>query len=244
MLYKIASERLSAIDCLGIKLDRILIFVDRVSEIDTLRDLSFHHFEFSIRNLEQGTVSHIFFFKNITLELIEIENRELATRYSLQSGVDFVSRTQWRSNRATPFGFVLHYAVSQKSKSRRRCYHAQHQFNSSQPSLKINFSRNNLEQLQEPICYIVPEPFIAENLLDNTSTIQQKLFANRSTMSKLTDIQITLKRSISLTKTVSFISALNIVEIKRGNFTQLELKFCNNQGHSTSLDSIPVTFYY
>ena len=243
MLYKIASKPLSAIDCLGIKLDRILIFVDRVSEINTLRDLNFHHFEFSIRNLKQGTISHIFFLKNITLELIRIENRELATRYSLQSGIDLVSRTQWRLSRAMPFGFILHYAISQKSQSRRRCNRTR-EINSRQPSLQVNFSKNNLKQLQEPICYIVPEPFIAENILDNTSAIQQKLSAHCSTRSKLTDIQIILERSISLTKTISFVSALNIVKIKRENFTQLELKFCSNKGRSTSLDSIPVTFHY
>ena len=244
MLYKIASEPLSAIDYLGIELDRILIFVDRVSEVNTLRNLNFHHFEFSIRNLKQGTISDIFFFKNITLELIRIENGELAAKHSLQSGMDLISRTQWRSARAIPFGFILHYAVERKSRSRRRCYHKRQETIGKQPSLKVNFSQNNLKQLQEPVCYMVPEPFLAENLLDNTSAIQQRLYANCSTKGKLTDIQIVLDRSISLTKTMSFVSALNIVEIKRGNFVRLNLKFGDSKGRSTSLDSIPVTFYY
>ena len=242
MLYKITSERLSVIDCLKIRLDRILIFVNRASEIQTLRELNFHHFEFSTRNLEQGTVSHIFFFKNITLELIKIEDRELATQYSLKSNIDLISRTQWRSNLALPFGFVLHYAA-RKFRSRKRCHHKQH-IKSSQPSFKVNFSPINLKKLQEPVCYIVPEPFILENLLDNTSAIEQRILSNLSTRSKLTDIQITLDRSISLTKTVSLISDLNIVGIKRGNFPKLELRFGNSNRSSASLDSTPVIFYY
>ena len=244
MLYKIASDRLSFINYFGIELDRILIFVNRASEIEALRELNLHHFEFSIRNLKQGTVSHIFFFKNITLELIEIENRELATQYSLQSSMDLISRTQWHSNSALPFGFVLHYAVSQESKSRRRCYQSRHN-RRSQPLCEVNYSRENFRKLQEPICYIVPESLIARNLLDNTSAIEQKLFGNRSTMSKLTSIQITIDPSISLSKTVSLVSALNLVHLKRGNCPHLELKFGNNsQNRSTSFDSIPVTFYY
>jgi hypothetical protein len=245
MLYKIAPEQLSVMNCFGIKLDRIIFFVNQASEIKAFRGLNFHHFEFSVRNWEQGTVSNIFFFKDICLELIEIENQELATQHSAQFSIDLISRTQWRSNQALPFGFVLSYAVSQKHESRRRCYHIQPEINGRQPSLEVNFSVKNLEKLEEPACYIVPEAFTAENLLDSSSMIKQRLLRNRSKMSKLTAIQITLDSSISLTRTVSFISDLDLVNVKRGNYPKLELKFgSSNKGLSTSFDSIPVVFHY
>ena len=245
MLYKIRTDQRSTIDYFKIKLDRIFIFVDRATEIEFFRELNFHHFELSMRHVEQGTVSHFFFLKNVNLELIRIENQELATRYSTQSSINFVSHAQWRLNKALPFGLVLYYAVDQKLKSRRRCHHMKQEIKGGQPSSKVNFSLKNLENLEEPACYIIPESFIAENLLDSTSVIKQRLFGDRSNTSKLTDIQITLNSSISMTKTVSLISDLELINIKKGDFPQLELKFgSSNKGLSTSFDSIPVIFHY
>lgn len=245
MLHEIAPEQLSVINCLKLKLDRILVFVDKALEMEAFRGLNFHYFEFSLRNWKQGTVSNIFFFKDISLELIRVENWELAAQYSAQSGIDLISRTQWQSNKASPFGLVLYYAVSQKHKSRRRCYHTQQEIKGRQPTMTVNFSMENLKRLEEPACYIVPEPFTAENLLDGTSAIKQRLFSDRSRMSQLTDVQITLDSSISLTETVSLISALDLVGIKRGISPKLELNFgSSDRSRSTLLDSVPVVFYY
>lgn len=247
MFKKIKSKKLAVDNCFKLEIDRILIFVDKITEIEMFRKLNFHHFEFITHNIEQGTISNIFFVGNISLELIRIENHELAARYSAQTNIDLVSRTQWQQNQAFPFGLVLRYVASQKSKSRRRYYRTDKQkINSSQPSSQINFSIENLQTLEEPACYIVPQSLTSENLLDSTSAIKQKLLFHQSKINKLTNIKITLNTSKPLTNTVSLISTLELINIKRGNFSKLELEFdnCNKERDITVFSSIPMVFYY
>ena len=63
MLNKIIYKRLTVPNSLGIEIDRILIFVETITEIEAFRKLNFYYFEVTKRNLEQGTISNIFFFE-------------------------------------------------------------------------------------------------------------------------------------------------------------------------------------
>lgn len=228
MLNKIIDQRLAVANTLGIEIDRILIFVETITEIEAFRKLNFYHFEFINRNLEQGTISHIFFWKNIALELVRIEDRELAIRYAAQTNMNIVARTQWRRNQASPFGFVLRYAASQQPKSRRRCDNVdQQEISNNRAYWQIHYSSKNLQELKEPVCYIVPKSLTCKNLLDNASAIKQRLLFYQSGTSKLTNIQITLNTSKPLSNTVSLISALNLITIEQGNYPKLKLEFDN-----------------
>ena len=226
MLNQIIYERPPVTNGLGIEIDRILIFVETVTEIEAFRKFNFYHFEVTSYNSEQGTISNIFFLKSIALELIRIEDRELATRYAAQTNIDIIARTEWRSNQAIPFGFILRYATSQQPESRRRCYAAKQQgYINNQAYSQINFCSKNLQELKEPPCYLVPKSLTCKNLLDNVSKIKQRLLFYQSGISKLTNIQITLDTAKPLTNTLSLISALNLIDIKQGNSPKLELEF-------------------
>ncbi|HEY9768124.1 MAG TPA: hypothetical protein V6C71_06385 [Coleofasciculaceae cyanobacterium] len=248
MLNKIKYKKLVVANCFEIEIDRILIFVETISEIEAFRELNFYHFEFTYRNLEQGTISNIFFLGNMALELIRIENLALATRYSTQTNMDIMTRTQWRRNQALPFGFVLRYVTSQQPRSRRRCDNADGQkINSIQTYSQINFSSKNLQELQEPACYIVSKSLTWENLLDNASAIKQRLLALQSKTSKLTNIQITLNTFKPLTKTVSLISTLDLIDIKQENYPKLKLEFdqgCQQQLFLATFSTIPMIISY
>lgn len=230
MLNNIISRRSAVTNSLGIEIDRILIFVETTAEIAAFRKLNLYYFEVTQRNLEQGTISNIFFLKDIALELIKLEDLELASRHAAQTNVDIVARTRWQSNQAIPFGFVLRYASDQHLESRRRCYSHQPQegcTSNIQPYLQVNFSSKNLQELQEPICYIVPQSLACQNLLDNTSAIKQRLLFHQSRTSKLTNIKVTLNTSKPLTNTISLISTLSLINIKQGDYPKLELEFDN-----------------
>lgn len=248
MLNEIVSEKLVVDNYFKIEIDRIFIFVESLIEVQAFRALHSHYFEYKIRNFEQGTISNIFFLRDVALELIRIENQELAIRYAAQHNFDIVARTQWRRNQAIPFGFILHYLSPQTSKSKRRYYHAKKQdIENAQGSSQINFSLENLKNLNEPACYIVPESLTAENLLDSSSVIKRRLLSHQSRISNLTDIRITLNTPESLTNTISLISALDLINIKQGKFPKLELKFNNNSKRQFSImtfSSMPVTVYH
>lgn len=238
----IDSRRLFTVNSFDIELDRIAIFVQKISEIDNLRELDFHHFEFAIRNCEQGTVSHIFFFKNVNLELIRIENLKLATQYAARTSIDLISRTQWQQNQAVPFGFVFRYAASSKHQSRRRCSRPNKLINSRQPASQINFSLKNINKLEEPTCCIVPNFLTCACLLDNTSIVKEKLLSYSAQTSTVKNIELTLNTSTSLSNTFSLIVQLNLVNIRRGSFPKLELKLDGNSRQQIAFTSIPLIF--
>lgn len=237
------SQRLFTVNSFDIELDRIAIFVQKTSEIDNLRELDFHHFEFAVRNYEQGTVSHIFFFKNVNLELIRIEDLKLATQYAARTSINLLARTRWQQNQAVPFGFVFRYAASSQHQSRRRYSQPNKLINSRQPASQINFSLKNINKLEEPACCIVPNFLTCESLLDNTSKVKEKLLADHSQTITIENVEITLNTSTSLSNTFAFISELNLVRIRQGGFPKLELKLDGNSAaQTTRFTSIPLTF--
>ena len=187
--------------------------------------------------------------KDIALELIRVENQDLATRYAARTNINIVARTQWQSNQAIPFGFILRYATARQPESRRRCYNEKQQervTSNSQAYSQVNFSSKNLQELKEPVCYIVPQSLTCQNLLDNTSAIKQRLLFHQSGTSKLTNIQITLNTSKPLTNTISLISTLNLINIKQGNYPKLELEFDNGcQGKFlATFPTLPIIISY
>jgi hypothetical protein len=249
MLNKIISKKLTTAECSNLKIDRILIFVDSISEIEAFRALHFYYFEFAMCNLEQGTVSSIFFLKDVNFELVCLEDRQFAFRHVGQNNLDFSSLVQQRrQNRAVPFAFILSYSAPEKPQSKRRCYHTnKHEIDHTQAATQINFSLKNLYNLQEPACYIVPESLTSESLLDSSSVIKQKLLAHQSKTSRLTDIQITLNSSDSLSQAMSLISSLEFVKMKQGELPKLELISSNSnkkQFSLTAFSSIPIIFHY
>lgn len=237
------SQQLLTVNSFDIELDRIAIFVQKVSEIDNLRELDFHHFEFTLRNYQQGTVSHIFFFKNVNLELIRIEDLKLATQYAARTNIDLISRMRWQQNQAVPFGFVFRYAASLKHQSRRRHSQGNKLINSRQPASQINFSLKNINKLEEPACCIVPNFLTCECLLDNTFKVKEKLLAYHSQTIAIENVEITLNTSTSLSNTFALITELNLVKIKQGSLPKLELKLDgNNAAQTTTFSSIPLIF--
>ncbi len=241
-------QKLVVANCVEIEIDRILIFVETISEVEAFRELNFYHFEFTYRSLEQGTISNIFFLGNMALELIRIENLALATKYSTRTNMDIIARTRWRKNQALPLGLVLRYVASQQPKSRRRDRNTDGQkINWVQADSEINFSSENLQELNEPACYIVSPSLTCERLLDKTSALKQRLLAHQSKTSKLTSIQITLNTSKPLTKTAALISTLNLIEIKQGNYPKLKLEFdqgCQQQLFLATSSTIPMIISY
>ena len=246
MFNNVEVEKLAEIELFKLEIDRILIFVGEMYEIEAFRKLNFHHFEFITRNSKEGTVSHIFFVGDIGIELIAIENQNSSTLSCTKTNANFVLCRPWKREGFLPFGFILNYANSQEFESRRRCYNtSKKRFFHSHSSLQVEFSPENLQKIKEPACYIVPQSLTSKNLLDSRSTIKQRVLFQKSKINKLTNIQITLNISDSLTNTVSLLSDLTLVNIELGNDPQLELEFDNNRRQFIApFSSITVKIYY
>ncbi|MGL5793763.1 MAG: hypothetical protein ACRC06_05030 [Waterburya sp.] len=248
MLNKITSKELAVTNFFNIKIDRILVFVKNINEIKAFRALHLYYFEFVMRNLEPGIISSIFFLRGINLELVWIKNQELACVYAAQRNLNLDFRVQQQLNQAVPFAFILSYSSTKKSESKRRCYHTgKQEIGKTQLATQVNFSSENLKNIQEPTCYIVPESLTSENFLDNSSVIKRKLLSYQSQNSRLTDIRVILNSPELPSKAISLISSLELIKIKRGKFLKLELIFNESEKRQfslTSFSSIPITFYY
>ena len=171
-----------------------------------------------------------------------VENYRIASHYSFEQ-FDLISRIHWQQNRASPFGLIFHYASVRSECFRRRCLKShQPQLRSSQPLTRINFSRQNVRNLTEPICWMVPQSLTAEQLLDNTAAVKQKLFGYYQKKGGVTEIQITLDTFTSLSNTFSAIIDLNLVRIKRGCLPTLELKLDNSLERAIEFSSVPLVF--
>jgi hypothetical protein len=248
MLNKITSKKLATAKYSNISIDRILIFVNSISEIEAFRALHLHYFESVMPNLEPGIISSIFFLRDVNFELVWIKNQELACRYAPQTNLNLDFRVQQQRNQAVPFSFILSYLLTKKTASKRRCYHkSKQEIGKNQLASQVHFSLENLKNLQEPTCYIVPESLTSANFLDNSSVIKRKLLSCRSQNNRLTHIQITLNSPEPLSKAISLISSFELIKVKGGEFPKLELIFNNSdkrQFSLTTFSSIPVIFYY
>lgn len=245
MLNKIVNcPKLSITDCFTIELDRIVIFVSYASEVNALRELNLHHFEFTVHNYEQGTISHFFFLENINLELMVIKNYPIASNYLMRYDVDLISRLRWQQTKASPFGLIFHYASNHQRCSRRRSDRSRKsQPIGTQPLTRINFSLQNVRNLTEPICWMVPKSLTAEHLLDNTSAVKRKLLAYNQQKSRVANIRITLSTFAPLSNAFSTIVDLNPIEFGRGYLPSLELKLDgDNLKQAINFSSIPIVF--
>ena len=92
----------------SIELDHIFIWVKQdAPEADALRKLGLHGYE-PVKHEGQGTSSLGFRFENAYLELIWIDDYEVAKKAASAIQVDFAARSMGKKARASPFGIGLH----------------------------------------------------------------------------------------------------------------------------------------
>jgi hypothetical protein len=129
-----------------------------------------------LRRADQGTASQILFFENIYLELIWVEDPAAAARYAIQTGIDFLTRSQ---QQASPFGLALRQTLDTVA---RPFDLLPQNSDLDRAQTFLNFAADNLRSVVEPLCFVIPDAVSLLSLLDRTSPLHQRLIRHPAGM--------------------------------------------------------------
>ncbi|ACB52386.1 hypothetical protein cce_3038 [Crocosphaera subtropica ATCC 51142] len=211
-----------------LEIDHLVIYTaEPIAAVSMLQELGLHSSSQTLRRNNQGTASTIFFFENIYLEIVWIEDYQKVQHYRTQTNIDILSRVNWKQTGASPFAIGLRQTTSLS----RLPYGDDDNGISQRLNVNgwVNFASDNLATLSEPICYSISNLMALTTWLDNSSEEHQQLITHPLNIKKLTDLQITLTQHNLLTQAVSLLESHNLVSINRGTAPQLDLTFDHHQ---------------
>lgn len=191
----------------------------------------------------QGTASIGFYFENAYLELIWVDDEDVAAKKDNEAGgvADRVlERARWRQTGASPFGVGLRRRAGAAGAIPfpTRKYWAEWM----QLDTFIE-SATSSSRVREPMFFVVPEymavpsPEKLRPLLESKPELQ-KLFSHPLGARNLTGVKITVSGVGRLSLTASSLSKNGIVTIENGKAPVLELTF-DGGSRGKSLDARP-----
>jgi hypothetical protein len=215
-----------------LEIDHISIFDgDNVAGIALLQELGFHCSERVVQRLSQGTISTVFFFENIYLELVRLVDRDMAKNYKFESGINILNRAYWKQTGASPFGIGVR---SKPIFTPLKC-----NSHSIEVANYTDFSTENLASIEEPLCFSIPNNLALTTWLNPSCINHQQLISHPLGIKKLTNASITITSSKKLTNAVALLEDNNVLTIKKGSSPLLELKF-DRAARGKSIDVRPV----
>ncbi|NJO42415.1 MAG: hypothetical protein HC769_34810 [Cyanobacteria bacterium CRU_2_1] len=225
-----------------LEIDHIFVCVKTAVSPSILADLGLNCAAQPIHRFNQGTVSNSIFFENMYLEMIWVEDAQASEIYAMQSGIDFLARSQ--QSQASPFGIALRQKLDQVARP-FDLLPAENTVDRSQTF--INFAAENLSAQTEPLCFVIPDSVSLLSLLDRTSLLHQRLISHPAGMQRLTAAKITLQRTGQLSDSLAMLRRDGIIEVEQDTLPHLELIFDDHK-QSQHLDlrwlGIPVVLNY
>ncbi len=179
------------------------------------------------KHVGQGTSSMVFLFENAYLELIWVDEPEIARRRSQDMGTDLLARVAWRQTGASPFGVGLHHLAAGNSDLPfpTKKYWAEWM----KPDTFISIAESSVN-LKEPFYFVVPDYLAVPSaeqlklLLDSQPEYRNN-FTHALGVRRLTSIQITSNRAGKFSETASMLAKNGVAVIKRGKSSHAELTF-------------------
>ena len=191
----------------------------------------------------QGTASKIFIFENVYLELIWIEDEQVAMKNATRSGIDMLRRARWKQTGASPFGVGLHRKSGESGELPFpvRLYWAEWM----KPDTTIEFAQT-VTTANEPMYFVLPEyisvggPAVQARLKETVKSNPHQL-----KVSRLTDLKIITTGS-RLTSTSEWLTRGGVVTVERGSAPLAQLTFDGGrQGKSVDLrPRLPIVLKY
>jgi hypothetical protein len=179
------------------------------------------------KHVGQGTSSVVFMFENAYLELIWVDEPEVARQKSRDMGTDFPARAAWRQTGASPFGIGLHQRAAGSSELPfpTKRYRAEWM----KPDTFISIAESSAN-LKEPFYFVVPEYLAvpsAEQLKQvlDTQPEYRKSYTHALGVRRLTGIKIISNHAGNFSATASMISKNGVALLKRGKSSHAELTF-------------------
>jgi hypothetical protein len=201
-----------------LELDHISIFdVDNLSSVFLLQNLGLYCSERVLERRSQGTISTVFFFENMYLELVHLADRDMAQSFESEKGINILTRAHWRQTGASPFGIGLRSnPIFIPSKSNTH---------NLEPANHTNFSTENVAIIEEPLCFSIPHNLALTTWLDPCNISHKQLTSHSLGIKKLTNATMTITTSKNLTNAVALLEDNKAIAIKQGSSPLLELQF-------------------
>ncbi|MBE9049100.1 hypothetical protein IQ243_01490 [Nostocales cyanobacterium LEGE 11386] len=221
-----------------LEVDHIFICTTQGAEsVSILQELGLYCSNQLVQHVKQGTASKIFFFENIYLELIWIEDKYIVEQQQSEL-IDLhqLTRIRGQYTGASPFGIGLRRKSDQSNLVLpSSLYWAEWM----RTQMSINFAAENLANQEEPFCFIIPDCIALTTWLNPSLTAHQQLISHPLGIKKLTNVKITINSDKDLTNAISLLCINNAVTIERGESPLLELTF--DQGiREKNLDARPI----
>lgn len=190
------------------------------------------------RNIVQGTVSTLIFWKNIYLELLWFDEKSYLASTGMTAEFEFnlIARANWHKTKASPFGLGLWYQTENANLSTSNI----EVINKDRTlASKNSFLPSNLVNLDEPI-YFFSNDYEAKNERLNKflASSQQNLTQDLG-MEKLTHLKMRRSSDHRLSPPLLDLVQQNILEIEQSKCPLLELIF-DDYRQKKSLDLRPL----
>ena len=229
--------------------DHIFIWVSpgapeaaRLQKLGLYTDLKVH------KHSGQGTSSMVFSFENAYLELIWIDEPEVARRKGQEMGTDLPARAAWKQTGASPFGIGLHHRAAGSSDLPfpTKKYWAEWM----KPDTFIAIAESSVN-LKEPFCFVVPDYIAVPSaeqlkLFLNSQPDYRKNYTHALGVRRLTGVKITSNPVGKFSETASMLAKNGVVLVKRGKSAHAELTFDGgSQGKTVDVrPTLPLSLKY
>jgi Glyoxalase-like domain len=229
--------------------DHIFIWVSTgAPEAATLQKLGLYTDGKVHKHSGQGTSSMVFLFENAYLELIWIDESEVARRKGQQMGTDLLARAAWKQTGASPFGIGLHHRAAGSSHPPfpTKKYWAEWM----KPDTFIFIAESSVN-LKEPFFFVVPDYLAVPSadqlkLFLDSQPDYRKNYIHALGIHKLTGVKITSNPPGKFSETASMLTENGVMVVKRGKLPHAELTFDGgSQGKALDVrPTLPLSLKY
>ncbi len=223
----------------GLEIDRIFVCVEQgTTAVCILQELGLSCSSQILKSKSQGTLSKIFFFENMCLEIIWSAQSNFKCDYivpdrpeggllkfnhsrnRLQTAINFAARYDWQQTKASPFGI----GVSKKLGNYQKLNVCQDIVYDLIIDNHIYYTQQNQKNILEPFLFLVSDHLKIQpnqNYLNQLSITTHPLGVR-----KITDLKITLERGRRrASRLLSLLKNNNLLAIDYGLQPLLELTF-------------------
>lgn len=214
-----------------LELDHVFVWVSKgAPEAEVLEQAGLHLQPETHPHVGQGTASKIFIFENVYLELIWIDDEQVAAKNGERSGINLLKRARWKQTGASPFGVGLHRRAGYTGELPFPVRHYWAEW--MQANTIIEFAQS-VSEVSEPGYFVLPE-YLSTGSPAGQQMLRERLKSNphRLGVSRLSSLKIvtTGKR---LTSTSETLTRAGIVTVEQGKSPLAVLSFDDARQNKT-----------
>lgn len=210
-----------------LELDHVFIWVTRgAPEAKTIENAGLKALDEISKHTGQGTSSRVFIFENAYLELIWIDDEQAATKNATRTGIDMLTRANWKQTKASPFGIGLHRIPGATTAIPFPVIEYWAEW--MKENTLIHFAKA-VSSRKEPMYFVLPDYIAIPDAATRekqrqTNPDYERMLKHPLGVSKLTNVRISTVEK-ALTETAGILTRNGVVRIESGRAPLMELTF-------------------